>query len=240
MLNNIKKINKIIEPYYLLIIMIAFFLAGIISIYKLLFSPPDLLVKVEKETINYPATINDKYLEVYSYIQDSTKNSDIKEKSLDVYRYLIKTKHYRHLEIINNTNKTIKSINIRISNVKSLNSWAVSSSYLLEDEKDKVLKNILFQENSGIIYLKDAVNLPPNGDLYFYLWGEFLDFDWSENLMVDYDGGGAKIEYSKSYSGYKAVVADYFFEIMFFLILTFAFVYILQISKYANTKKDNS
>ena len=121
----------------------------------------------------------------------------------------------------NNTNKTIKSINIRYTNVRDLTSWAVSSSYLLEDEKDNLLKNILFQKVSGIIYLKDAVNLPPNGDLKIYLWGEFNPYDWDESLSVDYDGGVAKIEYNKSFYGLKAIIAEYFFEILVFIIMTF-------------------
>lgn len=240
MKSKIKEINNKIEPYYLLILMLVFFIGGFITLYKLLFSPPDLTVKIEKENINYPASINNKYISLFNYVQDSTNDLDLKRKSTEVYQYLIKTKHQRSLEIINNTNRTIKTINIRMSNVRDLTSWAVSSSYLLEEEKDKLLKNILFQENSGIIYLKDAVDLPPNGSLKIYLWGEFIDHSWLETLSVDFDGGAAKIEYSKSFSGLKALFAEYFFEIIFFIIITFIIVYLLQIKKYVDIKETDS
>lgn len=240
MREKIKELNKMLEPYYLLIIMIAFFIVGFISIYKILFSPPDLLVRVAKENINYPSSINDSYEDVYTYIQDSSHTVDVKSKSIEVYNYLIKTKHQRVIEIKNNTNKTIKSINVRYTNVRDLTSWAVSSSYLLEDEKKNLLENILFQKGSGIIYLKDAVNLPPNGDLKIYLWGEFNPYDWDESLNVDYDGGVGKIEYNQSFYGIKAIIAEYFFEIFIFIILTFVVVYHLQIKNYAANKKGSS
>jgi len=232
--------NKKVEPYYLVIIMLAFFIGGFISIYKLFFSPPDLSVKIENETINYPASINNRYADVYSYIQDSIKNEEIKSKAVDVYQYLIKTKQQRSLEIKNNTNKTIKSLNIRMTNVRDLTSWAVSSSFLLEEEKEKLLKNIDFQKTSGIIYLKDAVDIPPSGDLTIYLWGEFNPYDWDDVLSISYDGGTAKIEYSKTYSGLKAILAEYFFEIMVFILVTFIFVFYLQTQKYVSSKENNS
>lgn len=111
MREKIKELNKILEPYYLLIIMIIFFIGGFVSLYKILFSPPDLLVRIEKENINYPSSINDSYIDIYSSIQDSSNVVDIKDKSVELYNYLIKTKHQRVIEIKNNTNKTIKSIN---------------------------------------------------------------------------------------------------------------------------------
>lgn len=240
MREKIKEINKKLEPYYLLIVMIVFFMAGFISIYKILFSPPDLLVRIEKENINYPSSINNTYADIYEYIHDSTNENLIKSKAVQVYEYLVQTRHQRVIEIINNTDKTIKSINIRYTSVRNLTSWAVSSSFLLEEEKDKLLENILFQKASGIIYLKDAVTLPPNGDLKIYLWGEFNPYDWDESLTVDYDGGVAKIEYNKSFSGYKAIIAEYFFAIFILIFLTFILVYHLQIRNHVANKKNNS
>lgn len=240
MKDKIKKLNKLLEPYYLLIVMIVFFIGGFITLCKILFSPPDLLARIEKENINYPSSINDKYVNIYRYIQDSVSQQTLRDEALAVYDYLIKTRQQRVVEIENNTNKTIKSINIRYTNVRNLTSWAVSSSFLLEEEKDKLLKNILFQKESGIIYLKDALNLPPNGNLKIYLWGEFTSYDWDEPLSVDYDGGVAKIEYNKSFSGLEALIAEYFFEILLFIFLTFVVVYILQNRNYVTDKKDIS
>lgn len=236
---KIKVINKAIEPYYLLIIMVAFFIGSFITIYKVLFSPPDLIVNVQKENINYPNSINEEYIDLYSFIQDSSKNATLKDKSLIVYNYLIKTKSQRVLDINNNTNKTLKAINIRMTSVRDLTSWAISSEFLLEQEKDKLMKNVTFQNESGIIYLKDAVDLPPKGALKIYLWGDFDPYDWNESLIVDYDGGKARVENMKTFTGIKAILAEYFFEVFFFVFVTFCLIYYLQIRKYVN-KKDTS
>jgi len=239
-LDQIKAINKKLEPFYLLIIMIGFFITGFISLSKFLFSPPELIVKVEKDNINYPSTVNDKYVDIYSFIQDSVRNDTLKSYSVAVYQYLIKTKHQWILEVQNNSNKTIRAINVRLSNVKSMTSCAVSSSYLLEEEKQRLLNNLTFQKQSGIIYLKDGVNLPPKGDFKIFLWGEFNEFSWIESLIVDYDGGSAKIEYPQSFTGLKAFIAEYFFEIFIFVLLTFSIVYILQLKSHVSTEKNTS
>lgn len=234
----IQAFNKKLDPYYLLITMLLFLVTAPITLYTIIPSPRHLIVKVEKEDINYPASINDKYLKIYSYIQDSTKNVDLKNNSIKLFNYLIKTKQQWNFTIKNRTKKVIKGINLRLLNVKNLTSSAVSSSYLLEDEKDKMLKNILFEKNSGIIYLKDAVDLPPYGELNIYLWGEFLD--WMNTLSVTYDEGVAKIEYNKTFSGIKAVIGEYSSVIFITLIATFVLIYYLQLKKYGFYKKNIS
>jgi hypothetical protein len=236
-LDHIKSLNKEIEPYYLLITMLIFFLFGFISITKFLLAPPDVLVTVKKENINYPSSINENYSELFAFIQDSTKNEKAKNISFIVYNYLIKTKNQWTLEIQNNTGKKIKSINIRMSNVKDLTSRATSSSFLLDEESQKLLNNITFQEKSGIVYFKDAVDLPPNASLKIYLWGEFNNYDWMESLVVDYEDGVAKIEYPETFIGWKAIVANYFLEIILFIMITFIVIYMLQIKKYVNPKE---
>jgi hypothetical protein len=234
---KIKNLNKAIEPYYLLILMLVFFLGGFSFIYKVFLAPPDLLVTIQKENINYPSSINKDYLDIYTYIQESTKDDKLKLSAANTYSYLLKTKHQWEIEIKNNTNKTIRSINLRLPNVKDLTSWGVSSSYLLEEEKNKLMASIDFQKSSGIIYLKDAVNLPPNADLKILLWGEFLDYSWDETLLVNYDGGTAKIEIPTTFTGLKSILAEYFFEIFLFILFTFILVYLLQMKKYADIKK---
>lgn len=237
---KIQKLLKYTDPYRLLIEMIAGLIGGILLLYHVILAPPDLLIKVDKENINYPSSINDEYLDIYNYVHDSTANLNLKAKSNEVLNYLFKTKHQRILDIKNNTNKIIKSVNIRFLNAKSLTSWSVSSSYLLEEEIDKLLKNILFEKSSGIIYFKNAVDLPPSGDLKVYLWGEFNNSDWIESLIVDYDGGSGKIQYNKSFSGVKAIIADHYLDFFLFLIATFILVFHLQTKKYVNPKKNLS
>lgn len=152
--------------------MLIFFLVGFVSIAKLIFSAPDLLVTVTKENINYPSSINEDYSDLFKYIQDSTDNENIQNVSINVHSYLNKTKHQWVLDIKNNSSKKVKGINVRLSNVTSLTSWGVSSSYLLNHEQDRLMKNIIHQDASGIVYFKDAVDLPPKANLKIYLWGE--------------------------------------------------------------------
>lgn len=237
---KIKNLNKEVEPYYLLITMLIFFLFGFIAIAKLIFSSPDLLVTVEKENINYPSSINKNYSELFSYITDSTSNEELHSNALNVNRYLNLTKHQWVLEIKNNSSVKVKSINVRLSNVSTLTSWGVASSYLLEEERRRLMNNITFQEESGIVYLKDALDLPPNADLKLYLWGEFNNYDWVESIIVDHENGSAEIEYPERFYGYKAVVANFFFEIVLFLVITFSLTYYLMIDKYVTSQKKHS
>jgi hypothetical protein len=220
--------------------MLIFFLVGFISIAKLIFSSPDLLVTVSKENINYPSSINEDYSDLFKFIQDSTDNENIQYISMNVYSYLNKTKHQWVLDINNNSSKTIKAINVRLSNVTNLTSWGVSSSYLLNDERKRLMNNIIHQDASGIVYFKDAVDLPPKANLKIYLWGEFNNYDWIESIHIDHENGTAKLEYPESFYGYRVVVANYFFEIFIFLILTFSLIYYLQINNYVTSKEDSS
>jgi len=236
---RIIEINKVLQPYYLLITMLIFFIGTFVGVYKFFFKPSDVVVKIDVQRINYPSSINSQFLDVHSYIQDSTSNADIKTKSTHIYKYLIGTKEQKTIEIINNTNKTIRSVNIREPRVRDLIAWAVNSEYLLEEEKDKLLRNIVLEEESGVVYMKDAVNIPPNGNLKIYLWGDFNNISWDESLIVNYDGGTAEIEYTRSFSGFQAIIAEYFFLILLFLIITFIIVYYLLVNKYANNQKNS-
>jgi hypothetical protein len=232
MMELIKKLNRAIEPYYLLITMLIFFIAGFFSLAKFILSPPDVLVTVKKENIHYPSSINQDYAKLYQYIQDSTKSSQVQNLSYEVYKYLNNTKTQWILDIQNNTDHKIKSINIRMSDVSDLTSKGVSSEFLLDEETEKLLQNLIFQKNTGILYLKDGVDLPPNGTLKISLWGEFNNYDWIESLSIDYENGTAKIEYPKLFVGWKALVANYFLEIFIFIIATFVLIYYLLVKKY--------
>jgi hypothetical protein len=218
--------------------MLFFFFGTIAFISKIFFSPPNLSVKIVKSDINYPAKINNKYLEIYNYIQDSTDNSYMKEASIELLNYLIKTQQQRIIYITNNTDKTIKSLNLRYLNVVSLTSSSVSSSYLVENEKNRFIENMSFEENSGIIYFKESTDIPQKGDLKIYLWGQFIDD--LNSVSVIYDGGQAKIEYSTTVTGLKAIVAEHISSILFFLFATFIIIYYLQTRMYAVDKKNIS
>lgn len=236
----ILRLNEIFQPYYLLITMLLFFGGGAWTLYKLLFSPADIVVSVQNESINYPNTVNLDYIEVYNYIQHSSATKDIKDNAVSVYDYLISAKQQKIYTITNNTNRTIRSINLRETGVKKMTSCAVSSSFLLDDEKNNLLNSIVHEATSGIIYFKDAVNLPPNGDMKIYVWGKFNSYPIDESLTVTYDGGTAKIKYYKSFIGFEVFIAEYYFPILIFIVLTFVVVYFCMVQKYVDNKKTNS
>ena len=238
MRKNIQELNNKLEPYYLLIMMLLFLVTAPITLFTIIPAPRHLIVKVEKEDINYPATINEEYILIYNFIHDSTNNEDVKNNSTELFDYLIKTKHQWNIDIKNNSKKTIKGIHLRLLNVSDLTSCAVTSSYLLEEEKNKMVNNIYFDKNSGIIYLKDTVDLPPFGELKISLWGNFLE--WMENLSINYEDGEAKIEYVRTFSGIKAVIGQFSVVIFITLIATFALIYYLQLKKYGIYKKNIS
>lgn len=236
----LNKINNQVQPYYLLVTMLLFFIGIFITAYSFIFSPPNLSVQVKQENIEYPSSINKAYETIYSYIADSIEDVNLKASSARVYSYLLETKHQKSIRISNNTASTIHSINIRQPNVRNLVSWAVSSSFLLEEEKNKVIQNILYQEKTGIIYLKDAVNLPPKGNLTIYLWGDF-GYNWDDSsLTVDYDGGNGVIEYTKELTGFDAAFSDYYYIILVAIIITFIIIYFSLIDKYVNNKENSS
>jgi hypothetical protein len=238
MRKKIQELNKKVEPYYLLITMLLFLVTAPITLYTIIPPPRHIVVKVDKENINYPASINDKYIKIYNYVNDSTNNEDLKNNSNELFDYLIKTKDQWNIDIKNNSKKTIKGIHLRLLNVSSLTSSAVTSSYLLEEEKNNMVKNLIFDKVSGIIYLKDAVDLPPFGELKISLWGEF--YNWMNTLNVNYEDGEAKIEYIKTFSGLKAVIGQFSTTIFITLIATFILIYYLQLKKYGIHKKNIS
>jgi len=225
-----------LEPYYLLLGMLIFFIGSVVTIAKIFFSPPDLSIKIDKSDINYPSNINNKYLEIYNYIQDSTTNSYMEESAIELLDYLIKTRQQRIISIINNTNKSIRELTIRQLNVVLLTSSNISSSYLTEHEKEEILANMSFEKSSGIVYFKEPIILPPEGELKIYLWGQFVDD--SNSVSAIYDGGQAKLEYSKTFSGFKAVFAENISPILFLLIVTFIIIYYAQTKKYVIDKKN--
>lgn len=237
---SIEQLNKACQPYYLLVTMLVFFTGGFIAISKILFSPAELTVKVVTENINYPASINDNCLELFAAIQKEPADSTMTYNIGKIYQYLLNTKQQKIYEIINNTNKTMRAINIRETGVQDLTSWAVSSEYLLQEEKDRILKNLVYEKQSGIIYMKDALNLPPDATVKIYIWGDFTSYSPEESLIVTYDGGTGKLIKSKSFTGISAIIAEYWFLIAILVIATFALTYQLLINRYAPNKKNIS
>lgn len=222
---NIVKFNNAIKPYYAFLFMLAFLWGIIFTSYKLIARPPGLSVAINKEIINYPSKINNEIIDVYNHFKNSEDNKQIKASIFKLYNYLINTQDYWGITISNNSSKIIRDINIRILNVSDLTSWGVSSNYLLDKEKQKIIDNVSFNESSGIINLKNSVTLPPEASLCIHLWGAFDEFNFSENVFVIHDGGTGKIIKTAEVSGLEAFIANSAGEILFLLIFIFLIVY---------------
>ena len=239
---KIEHFNESLKPYYTLIIMIIFFVGLFITSYKILVKSPKLSVFVSKENINYPNSINENYSKVYDSFMKGNPDSDLKVEANTVYSYLLKTKQNWIIRLKNETDKTVEKVNLRIINVSDITSWAVSSDYLLEEEKKEVLDKVKFQKSSGVVYLSDFVNIPPNSSMSLYLWGKFDESPWNDNIIVTYDGGVGIIEKRIEVTGFKAYLVDYCSEIMFFLLLLFCLVSLYTIrgklNEAPNAKKD--
>jgi hypothetical protein len=97
MRKRILTLNKKVEPYYLLITMLLFMVTAPISLYTIIPKTRPLIVKVEKESIHYPASINEKYIKIFNYVQNTKNNEDLKSNSIDLFNYLIKTQQQWNL-----------------------------------------------------------------------------------------------------------------------------------------------
>lgn len=223
---NIEHFNNNLKPYYVLFGMIVFFVGLFLACYKILVKSPELIVYLTKENINYPNSINEKYTKVYNQFIRLNTDSVINIDAYRVFKYLINTKQNLIVRLENETDKTLEKVNLRITNVNDITSWAVSSDYLLEEENNKVLGKVKFQEGSNIVYLSDFVSIPPKRSMSLYLWGKFDESLWNDNVLVTYDGGTGIVEKKIEVTGFKAYLVDYYFEIFSFLLLIFCIVYL--------------
>jgi len=235
---KIQDINDMLEPWHLLITMLLFMVTAPITLFTIIHAPKHLIVKVDKENINYPALINDKYIKIYNYIIDSTENEDLKENSFELFAYLFNTTNQWNISLKNNSNKTIKGIQLRLLNVRSFTSSGVTSSYLADEEINNIEKGFVFDKNSGLLYLKNPVDLPPFGELKISIWGDFVEL--MNALKVNYEEGEARIEHNRTFSGVKAVIGQFSSIIFITLIGTFILIYYLQLKKYGIFKKNIS
>jgi hypothetical protein len=235
---NIQKINNKLEPWHLLLTMLVFMVTAPITLFTLIPAPKHLIVMVDKENINYPSLINEKYIKIYNYIIDSKVNDSLKKNSFELFAYLLNTKHQWNISIKNNSNKTIKGIQFRLLNVRMFTSSAVASSYLTEEEINNIEKGLVYDKNSALLYIKNSVELPPRGELKISIWGDFVEM--MNALKVNYEDGEARIEYSTKFSGVKAVIGQFSSIIFVTLIGTFILIYYLQLKKYGLFKENNS
>jgi hypothetical protein len=226
---GVEKINQSLKPYYSLLIMIVFFMGTFITGYKIIVKSPDLRVHEIKDNIDYPNSINECYKRVFDSFNKQNSDSSLRADAINVYEYLLRTKQQERISLKNETEKTLEKVDIRIINVSGLTSWAVSSDYLADEEKTKLMRSVKYDERSGEIYLSEKFDILPKGAITFYLWGQFDESVWNNNLRVTYDGGMGFLEKSIQVSGFKAYIDEYWYEIIFFMLLVVCVVFIFTI-----------
>lgn len=238
---SVNKINEAIKPYYTLLTTIIGIGGIIIGAYAFLLKPSSLSVVVSKEKIDYPSSINDDFLGLFSYLLDSCSNTESKLQAKSLYDYLIETEDHWSIKLINESNKYIKGLEIRIPNTKKLTSFGVSSNFLLDEEKDNLLNKVEFQEKSNIIYIKPEVEIPSNSNIEILLWGDLPDYGWNDDVLVRYDGGNGNFRKEVKSVGFEAYVAEFYIEIFLVLLILFILTYTIGIKAYeTNSKKTSS
>ncbi|NHE59960.1 hypothetical protein [Cyclobacterium plantarum] len=235
---KIDQINEAIKPYYTLLTMIVGIGGVFIGAYALIIKPSDLQVILKKEKIDYPVSINQEFLELNRYVLENCPTDETKLLSVSISNYLLKTKDHWIVKLINKSNKYISGLEVRIPNTKLLTSYGISSNFLLEEEKDKFLEKIDFQDKSGIVYIKPEIEIPSNSNIEIYLWGDFTDFNWGENIHVKYSGGEGKLQREVISTGFKAYITEFYIEIFLVLLIIFLLTYSVGIKlNEANIKK---
>jgi hypothetical protein len=222
---TIKNWNEKLKPYHSLIGMLIFFVVSLIAVYKFIVRPADLSVVIDKREVNFPNTINDRVKNAYQFVSDSIHSAAVKNDVASVYNYLVNTNSFWALTLKNESDHTIKSIRLRVSNVNAINSFGVSSPYLLTEETNALLKRLSFQEGSGIIYLDKIEELPRNASITIYLWGKMPSLTLDENVFVTYEGGEGRLAKETVVTGFKAYLVDYIYEILVMMLLIFILVY---------------
>ena len=155
--------------------------------------PHDLSVFINRQEVNFPSSINEKYLRVYNFIGDSCKDSTIISNAIETYQYLQNTNNFWIITLHNETSKSIKGIFLRITNVSSLSAWAVNSNFMTDEERDKLMKSLNFQQNNGVVNLNKIEFLPPQREIKIYIWGKLSSLTLDQNLIVSYEDGDAHV-----------------------------------------------
>lgn len=234
----IKKMNDNLQPYYGLLVSIAFFGATFVAGYKFLFAPTDLKVTVLNEQMNYPSSIGEKFEEICAKIPNE---DSLKYNQIAVYNFLIQTSERKTITIANVTDKTLRRISFKHLNTEAVTAYSISSDFLNNQEEKNLYDNLEHDQKRGLIYLKQLIDLPPNKSIKIQIWGSFKKSILEDDLLVSYDEGDAFFEKNYNISGIKGYLIYYSFEFVIILMLIFVGVYYFSL-KYAirkNLKADS-
>lgn len=221
---RLKKINEALQPYYLFLTMFFFFVTSIGTLGRFFSgSQSDIKVSVKYDRMEYPSSINNKFLSVYSSIIQSCDSAISRQEADDVRRFLTQTQSVKHITIKNNRNRIISNVAFRDCSVSVLTAYGNASSFKLPEEGTSLLKKMNYDAKSNIVYLEEPITLYPHEELYITLWGSFNTSFQQDNIFVNYDNHTARVITTKEFSGFAAVIAEYY-EIFFILLCVVFFV----------------
>lgn len=224
--NKVKKLNEKIEPYYALITMIIFFGGLFVTAYKYVISPSDLKVSIKKESVDYPNSIKKGFEDVYEF---ALRNDSLKNQSIDLYSFLIKTTDLKTINIVNNGETTVKGIKFKQLNADALTAYSITSDFLTSAEEASLRRNLEFDESHKIIYMNEPADIPAKKSIKIRLWGSFKPTLFNDETIISSDDGDAHIEDSYEVSGVKGYLINYYLELVVLMIIIFVLVYYVGI-----------
>jgi len=225
-------INNKLKPYATLLGTIGVIIGAIVAVYAFLFRPQDLSVFVQREEVNFPVNINDEFVHVYNFVADSCRDSTVVADTRATYRYLQNTNNFWIITLRNETKKSLKNIVLRITDVSSLGAWAVNSDFLLQSERDKLVKSFTFDSTNSVVALNNIESLPGAEQIKLYIWGKLSTLNLDENLIVTYEDGQGHVGHEYKASGFKAFLCEYLYEFFLLTLLIFFIAYWRLIKKY--------
>ncbi len=222
---TLKKITDAVQPFYLFLTMVFFFITSIYSVSRFLSSNgADISVSVKYGSMDYPSSINTKYLSVLKSLIELSDSSRILNNANDVRIFLTQTKKVKYITIKNNRNRIISNVAFRDCTVSSLTAYGISSSFKLPEEDAYSVNDMSYNEKNSIVYFEEPITLYPHEELRIVLWGSFsLPYD-QEPVFVSYDDHTAKVLSAKEFSGFSALIAEYYGVFFIVLLLIFSVV----------------
>lgn len=228
MKEKIIEINNKIEPYYKFAIMCLAILSFMYAAYNFFLPRTDLLIKEEVEKISYPTSIENTYNIIGNYILNK---DTLLNESMTLDNFFHKTTEQKKITLKNISDKTINGVNFKYLNVNFLTAWGVSTNYTTTQEESNLLKDIEYDENRKIIYLKNEISLPPNSEINIILWGNFNTTLLNSNTIANYSDGDAYLERSYILSGFRGYIYYYSIELFTIIIIVLLIGYITLFKK---------
>lgn len=227
----LKSVVSFLKPYTAIIGAITVIYGSIWGVYKFLFRPQDLSVFVQREEVNFPSSIGDRFANVYNALSKTTDTS-LAADAKAAYRYLQNTNNFWIITLRNETRKPIKDVSLRISGVSSLGAWAVNSDFLLQEERDKLLQKFAFDSIQDVMVLKDIEMLPGSQQLKVYVWGKLSGLSLEDNLIVTYGDGQGHVGLEYTATGFKAFLCEYLYELALITVSLFLVAYFRLLKKH--------